>query len=168
MLTQKVPIIGGWNLYQIVFVMSLWRFSHGFFVTFFQQIWSSEYLIREGLMDRILVRPLNPLFQFFAMRIQIYGFGDLMAGIGGLAYAAPHIGQWSMLKLFFLIIIILSGAAIEWALMTMLVSCSSSIVSFIATKMSNNQHDNGKRDYIDRKYILNPHTICILHDRICT
>ncbi|KQX46930.1 hypothetical protein ASD40_16785 [Paenibacillus sp. Root444D2] len=71
-------------------------------------------------MDRVLVRPLNPLFQFFAMRIQIYGFGDLMAGIGGLAYAAPHIGQWSMLKLFFLIIIILSGAAIEWALMTML------------------------------------------------
>jgi ABC-2 type transport system permease protein len=70
-LTQKVPIIAGWNLYQIVFIMSLWRFSHGFFITFFQQIWNLEYLIREGLMDRFLIRPLNPLFQFFAM----HGFG---------------------------------------------------------------------------------------------
>lgn len=119
-LIQKVPIIAGWNLYQIVFVMSLWRFSHGFFITFFQQIWNLEYLIREGLMDRFLVRPLNPLFQFFTMRIQIYGFGDLLAGIGGLAYAAPHIGHWSMLKLFLLVISILSGAVIEWALMTLL------------------------------------------------
>ncbi|MBM7564930.1 ABC transporter permease [Paenibacillus sacheonensis] len=119
-LTQKVPIIAGWNLYQIVFVMSLWRFSHGFFITFSQQIWNLEYLVREGVMDRFLVRPLNPMFQFFAMRIQIYGFGDLLAGIGGLVYAAPHIGHWNVQKLLLLVVVVLSGAVIEWALMTLL------------------------------------------------
>ncbi|AKG34166.1 ABC transporter permease [Paenibacillus durus] len=119
-ITQKVPIIDGWTTYELIFMTSLWRTTHGIFIAFFVQSWFLESLIRNGEFDRFLVRPLNPMFSFAAHNIQIYGFGDMLAGIIGLAAAMVHIPDWTLGKIAVLLVIVISGAAIEWSLQMMI------------------------------------------------
>nr|WP_185702768.1 ABC-2 family transporter protein [Paenibacillus rhizophilus] len=121
-ITQKVPVINGWGTYELIFMTSLWRTTHGIFIAFFVQSWFLDSLIRNGEFDRFLVRPLNPMFSFAAFNIQIYGFGDMLAGLIGLAVSMAHIPDWTFLKIAYLLVIVLSGAAIEWSLQ-MLIGC---------------------------------------------
>jgi ABC-2 type transport system permease protein len=123
-LTQRVPLIGGWGFYEMVFLLSIWRLTHGLFIVVFQQISDIDYLIREGEFDRYLARPLPPLFQYFTRAFQIGGLGDLAVGAGGLLLALPHIGHWSALQLLPLLVMIISAAAIEWAVFT-IIGCTS-------------------------------------------
>ncbi|BCG58572.1 ABC transporter permease [Paenibacillus sp. URB8-2] len=121
-ITQKVPVINGWGTYELIFMTSLWRTTHGIFIAFFVQSWFLDSLIRNGEFDRFLVRPLNPMFSFAAFNIQIYGFGDMLAGLIGLAVSMAHIPDWTFLKIAYLLVIVLCGAAIEWSLQ-MLIGC---------------------------------------------
>jgi ABC-2 type transport system permease protein len=121
-ITRQVPAIKGWGLYELVFMISLWRTAHSIVVIAFQQSWNMDQLIRHGYFDRYLVRPLNPLFQFSMERVQVLGFGDLCAGLIGLAYSIGHITAWNAAKGFLLIFLIVCGAAIEWSIF-MLIGC---------------------------------------------
>ncbi|AJY75058.1 ABC transporter permease [Paenibacillus beijingensis] len=121
-ITQKVPIINGWGTYELIFMTSLWRTTHGIFVALFVQVWWLDSLIRGGEFDRYLVRPLNPMFSFATHSIQIYGFGDMLAGIIGLAISMGHIPGWTLGKIAYLLVLVISGAAIEWSLQ-MLIGC---------------------------------------------
>jgi ABC-2 type transport system permease protein len=119
-ITRQVPSIEGWGLYELVFLIAMWRTSHGIFIILFQQSWDMDYLIREGQFDRYLVRPLNPLFQFSTAWVQILGIGDFLAGLIGLAYSMGHVTDWNGMKLLLFVIMILSGMAIEWSLFMMI------------------------------------------------
>jgi ABC-2 type transport system permease protein len=119
-ITRKVPDIAGWNFYQIAFLISVWRTSHGIFIITFQQIRNIEYVIRDGLFDRYLVRPLNPLFQYFTIYFQFAGIGDIIAGSIGIIYSAYFITDWNMTKVLLLLVVIISGAAINWSFETLL------------------------------------------------
>ncbi|GIP36006.1 ABC transporter permease [Paenibacillus sp. J2TS4] len=123
-ITRQVPTIVGYNLYELVFLVSLWKLPHSIFIITFQQIWNIDYLIRDGFFDRYLVRPLNPLFQFFATRFQIAGIGDLIAALVGLIYSASHITDWTGPKLLLLLIIVICGVVMEWSIYT-LVGCTA-------------------------------------------
>ena len=119
-ITRKVPTIAGWNFYEIVFLISIWRTSHGIFIVTFQQIRNIELFLRQGLFDRYLLRPLNPLFQYFTIYFQFAGIGDLIAGVLGIIYSASFMSDWSIRKGLTLVIVITSGAAIYWAFETLI------------------------------------------------
>ena len=123
-LTQRVPQIGGWGFYELLFMLSVWRLTHGLYIVVFQQISDLDRTLREGEFDRLLVRPLPPLFQYFTRTVEIGGFGDLIVGYGGLAYALSHFDGWSLLDIAVLLVMIISAAAIEWSFFT-LIGCTS-------------------------------------------
>jgi ABC-2 type transport system permease protein len=121
-LTRNVPTVAGWDFYELVFLSSIFQVTHAFFILTFQQIRRIERVIRQGEFDRFLVRPLNPLFQYSTFSLTFAGFGDLLSGIIGLAYAAPHVTHWNTLSLAYLLIVMVSGATIQWSIYT-LVGC---------------------------------------------
>jgi ABC-2 type transport system permease protein len=123
-LTQRVPLIGGWGFYELLFMLSVWRLTHGLFIVTFQQISDLDRTLREGEFDRLLVRPLSPLFQYFTRTFEIAGIGDLVVGIGGLSFALLHFENWGLSHSLLLIVMVISGAAIEWSFFT-LIGCTS-------------------------------------------
>ncbi len=121
-ITRQIPVIGGWNFYQMLFIYSMWRVSHALFNIFGNHISSIDYFLREGQLDRLLVRPLPVLFSFFTLRINIGGIGDLLAGLTGLYYAYSHIFEWHVATVFLILFLSINGAVIEWSLFTMIAS----------------------------------------------
>ena len=66
--------------------------------------------VREAQFDRILLRPMSPMFQVLCQNIEFARLGKLIQGLWMLFYgilAAPVI--WSPYKVFVLVIMILSG-----------------------------------------------------------
>jgi ABC-2 type transport system permease protein len=123
-LTQRVPKIGGWGFYELMFMLSVWRLTHGLFIVSFQQISDLDRTLREGEFDRFLVRPLPPLFQYFTRTVEIAGAGDLVTGIGGLVFALSHFERWGFAETAMLAVMIMSAAAIEWSFFT-IIGCTS-------------------------------------------
>ncbi|WP_164472609.1 ABC transporter permease [Cohnella candidum] len=121
-LTRRVPEVQGWNYYQLIFLAALFQVTHGVFIITFQQIRRIEYIIREGKFDRFLIRPLNPLFSYATSMVTVAGFGDMSSGLIGMVYSGTHLHSWNAGKLLFLLLIVLSGALIQWALYT-IVGC---------------------------------------------
>ena len=113
---QRTSSVEGWSFYELVFMASLWRVCHGLFIILFQQVWDIDAMIRRGLFDRQLVRPAGLLFQLFTAKFQIAGLGELIAGAGGLIWAASHATSWTILQVLWLLCVIAAGAAIEWSL----------------------------------------------------
>jgi|GEM_PF-2421909 len=123
-LTQRVPRIGGWSFHELLFMLSVWRLTHGMYILVFHQISDLDRVLREGEFDRLLVRPLPPLFQYFTRSVEIAGAGDLIVALGGLVYAVSHFGSWSLGQSLMLLVLVASAAAVEWALFT-LIACTS-------------------------------------------
>ena len=69
--------------------------------------------IRPGNFDRLLIRPISPLFHLIADRVQQDGFGQLLIGCIILSIAMPHIGiHWGFVTILLLIIMVLSSGFI--------------------------------------------------------
>ncbi|MGG4551434.1 ABC transporter permease [Paenibacillus humicus] len=123
-LTNSVPLIKGWNFYELLFLVSIWRIADGIFILLFEQIRQLDNLIREGVFDRYLVRPFNSLFLFSTHKFEVAGLGDIISGGIALLIAVNHIGEWNAGKILLLIMVILTGAIIEWSIYT-IISCSA-------------------------------------------
>ena len=112
---QNISTLHGWNLYDILFIYAiacLGRFIHQ---TFFDQLWVlGLYYVRTGNFDRLLVRPLNPLFHLISDKaLNQDGLGQLVTGIAALLYTIPHLTiEWGFLNIFLLIIMVLSSGMI--------------------------------------------------------
>ena len=77
-LAKQFNGIAGWSFEELAFLYSLGLFSHAFVVIFFIQTWSIEDLVIRGGFDRLLVRPINPLFHFLVSGINLIGIIDLL------------------------------------------------------------------------------------------
>lgn len=119
-ITQRVPMISGWDFYELLFLVAVWRTADGLFILFFEQIRQIDGLIKAGLFDRFLVRPLNPLFLFSTQKFEIAGFGDVISGVIGLIIACTHLSHWDFIKSVLLVVVILSGCLIEWSIYTII------------------------------------------------
>ncbi|MDY6776976.1 MAG: ABC-2 family transporter protein [Candidatus Nanohaloarchaea archaeon] len=93
LLYTQTNSIGGWGYYEILFLSGFGGtilFLHHVFL--FNIFHLGEDFIIEGRMDRLLVRPLSPLFQVYA-----HGMGDddlskLIVNAALVLYVAPKIG----------------------------------------------------------------------------
>lgn len=104
---EKVPDLQGWKRDEVVFVYGLSIAAYGLFHAFFANIYYlGGYYIVEGNLDRVLLRPLHPLFQIYAERIDLEDFGETFLGFGLVVYAVIRLGldlsiiQWLALPLF--------------------------------------------------------------------
>lgn len=113
--------LDGWTLPALAMLLGLRSLAHGIFVTFFNSLRGIAGVIRNGEVDRMLLRPVNVLFQIgYGGKIEFRGVGDFLAGIGYVAYATKGMGlRWTPELAAVFVIIVVSGVLIEAAIYTM-------------------------------------------------
>src|SRR5438046_55514 len=60
---QRVPQVGGWTIWEIALLYSLTVIPKGLAELFFDGQWQLRLLVNKGEFDRLLVRPLSPIFK---------------------------------------------------------------------------------------------------------
>lgn len=86
------PSMNGWDFRNMAFLYALWMTAHALNATFFSTVGEIPQWIRDGEFDRLLVRPLDELFQVIATPGAIFP-DELLLAIAFLVFAiaANHI-----------------------------------------------------------------------------
>ncbi len=91
---RTFPSLNGWDFRDMAFLYGLWMLGHAVHNTLFSSVGDIPERIREGEFDRVLVRPLDALFQVIATPGQIFP-DELLLGltyfIGATLYAHVRI-----------------------------------------------------------------------------
>lgn len=125
-LFQHFDNMGGWNLAEVLFLhgLSMMMFSLG--DTISNGIQTVPQLIREGNFDRTLVRPMSTYVQSMVNEVSLRHFGHLAQGILLLVIAFVTVdAAWTVPKVAYLVVVILSGMALFAAVFTI-----EAIISF--------------------------------------
>lgn len=119
-----IPALEGWTFYEILFIYGFAQLSRGLDHMFSDNLWlMGSWLIQEGAFDRVLLRPINPLFQVIMERFQTDGFGEFLIGIILMVLASLQINlEWTLLKVLVLILCVIAGAFIITSIK--LITCS--------------------------------------------
>jgi ABC-2 type transport system permease protein len=116
-LTGAFGSIGGWDFHELVFLVALVQMAHGLHHALFFRFFLHRQLLREGEFDRMLVRPLHPIWQMLGGRLPLASLGEFLPGLLllGLASAGGRL-TWTLSLAGYLVIVVLSGAVIEGAM----------------------------------------------------
>ncbi|MDR0137746.1 ABC-2 family transporter protein [Metabacillus idriensis] len=115
---DHIEQINGWTFYEILFIYGIAAAGRSLHHIFFDNLWTLGWqYIRPGQMDRLLIRPINPLFHVCADRLQQDGLGQLAIGIIILAAAFPHLDlAFGMMDWVMLVVMIISSGLIYIAI----------------------------------------------------
>lgn len=79
---SSIPNLKGWGFYEVLFIYGFAQIPRGLDHVFTDNLWLyAGWKIAKGEMDRLLTRPVNPLFQLIAERFQPDGLGEFLIGI---------------------------------------------------------------------------------------
>ncbi|MBF0787086.1 MULTISPECIES: ABC transporter permease [unclassified Streptococcus] len=97
----NIKEIAGFSYGQMLFVYGISTIGRSVHLIFFDNLWmfGSRY-IREGEFERLMVLPINPLFQLISERIQLQGIGTTIIGIIATSKAYQMLQlQWNLMEL---------------------------------------------------------------------
>jgi ABC-2 type transport system permease protein len=114
-LLSRFQAIRGWSFGEVMLLVSLRLLSHAPHVLFgIQSRFGLNRLITDGTLDRLLVRPVDPLFQFFVESTKLTGVSDLVTGIAAFVIASHMVRLvLSFGRIVLLLSVIVGGALIE-------------------------------------------------------
>jgi len=119
MLVRNFHPLAGWTFAQLSFVYGLGLLSHGLMVIFFIQTWGIDGFVVHGLLDRLLLRPLNVFFHFSVLYINFIGIIDLILGTIIFAYGCRQVAfVWTSSNTIKVILVVLGGMLIRAAIYT--------------------------------------------------
>jgi len=109
--------IGGWGFWELGFMFSLWKMSHGIHQALFIPFWGHDELVRTGVYDRLLVRPVHPILQILCSGFSLAAIGEWVPSVTMFIITCSKVKiAWNLFSILFLLIILFSGAVIEWAI----------------------------------------------------
>lgn len=92
--------LGGWNIWQIVFLYCLYLTAMGLQNLFTVHLGNIEDFVQDGTLDQMLVRPVSPLVQLIGKEISYKDVTHIALGISGMAAASTALRlTWSPEKL---------------------------------------------------------------------
>jgi ABC-2 type transport system permease protein len=111
---NQIDSLNGWSFHQILFIYAIALLGRSLEHIFFDNLWTVGWqYIRPGNFDRLMVRPVNILFQIIADRVQQDGVGNFLIGLIVLFTATPHLGlDWAVMDVLLLVLMVLSSAII--------------------------------------------------------
>ena len=91
-LFSKVDALRGWSFDQVLFIYGFSLLPLGLFnlVSINLYRFADRYLV-EGNLDRVLLRPVNPLAQVLCESFNVSGLNEIVLGAGILAYAGARL-----------------------------------------------------------------------------
>ncbi|MGH9673780.1 MAG: ABC transporter permease [Bryobacteraceae bacterium] len=118
----RLPVVGGWKFSEVLFLygFSLLPLSLFNMISINLYYFSEQYLI-EGKFDRVLLRPVNSLFQILFEQFRLEAAGDTALGVFLMITSSPGLsaGEW-----LFLAFGAVCGACIYLAVFLMLTCVS--------------------------------------------
>jgi ABC-2 type transport system permease protein len=88
----QVESINGWTFDQMLLLAGVGGFIMNLHHVFLFNIYRlGEHFIVKGKLDRLLVRPLNPLFQIYADDVSDNNLSKLIANLGLIIYASANL-----------------------------------------------------------------------------
>jgi ABC-2 type transport system permease protein len=125
-LFQHFDNLGGWSLAEVIFLQGLVMVMFACGDTLSNGIQTVPDQIREGTFDRTLVRPMSSYVQSLVNEVSLRHFGLLIQGILLLVIGMATVETtWTLGKIAYLPIVVISGAALFVALFTI-----EAIISF--------------------------------------
>jgi ABC-2 type transport system permease protein len=115
-LMRAFPSVGGWGFWKLGFMAALMHMAKGVHHALFMPFWNHLWLVRNGEFDRLLIRPVHPILQIMASDLSLSAIGEFLPGLVLFAVTCPHVKvEWNVLNVLYLIVVVISGAIIEWA-----------------------------------------------------
>ena len=137
---RQFDTIAGWTFPDLAFLYSLRLLAHATWVVPFNQIDMLDLTVREGRLDRFLVRPLNPLLQVMTNRFQMNVIGDVVTATALFVVAASTAAvSFSPVHILYLVGAVIGGALAEGALV---LAISSLNFRFLQTWAAQHLVDN--------------------------
>lgn len=122
---SRFQSVGGWSLGEIAFLYGLRLVMHALNGFFSGALFNLQWELRQGDFDRYLVRPMAPLLQMISQHPPSSALGDLIGGIMLFVAATTLVTVgWTASTIGFLILAIIGGALIEFALRLLSASLS--------------------------------------------
>lgn len=123
---NHIDVLKGWTFYEILFIYAIAFLGRSIHHIFFDNLWTLGWqYVRTGNLDRLLLRPVNPLFQVISERVQQDGFGQLLIGLVVLFTATTHLDiTWSIGSVLLLALVIISSGFIFVAINLFFISFS--------------------------------------------
>ncbi|MEV6154255.1 ABC-2 family transporter protein [Nonomuraea sp. NPDC052129] len=125
------PSMAGWTLREVAFLYGLRLTAHALCMLPLSSLIFMEWLVREGELDRVLLRPLNPLLQIMTKRMGVGQVGDLLTGLVLLLVAAP---VWSPSMAALCLLAVIGGALVEASVHLSLASLSMRMLDTAALR----------------------------------
>ena len=78
---QNINALAGFSIDEILLMYAISLLPRGIDHLLFDNLWLLPRTVRQGSMDRYLLRPINTLYQFIIERFQPDAFGEIFLGI---------------------------------------------------------------------------------------
>jgi ABC-2 type transport system permease protein len=125
-LFQRIPRLAEWSFGEILFLYGFSLVPFGLFNILSVNLYEfgNEYIM-EGKFDRVLIRPVDSLFQVLFENFRIESFQEVCTGLGVVIYAAWKMHYaWNLLDAMLLVFYSICGAAIYVAVFLLLSTVS--------------------------------------------
>jgi ABC-2 type transport system permease protein len=115
---MHVPHISGWSYNEILLIYGLITIAKGVNHMFADNLWTlGRHYILNGTFDRLMVRPVNPLFHLLADRFCQDGVGTFVIGILIVIKSTFSLDfDWTLIRIIYISISVLSGSIIFFSL----------------------------------------------------
>ncbi|WP_199423215.1 ABC transporter permease [Actinotalea solisilvae] len=111
---RRIPDINGWGFWEIVIVYAMVYLAEGVGSLFFEGTWRLAWLVNQGELDRVLLRPFSPVLQVMSIDVGLNGLGNITMGIALLVAAVQQVDvAWSVGKVVLALVLLLSGIAVK-------------------------------------------------------
>ncbi|MFA5660028.1 MAG: ABC-2 family transporter protein [Bacilli bacterium] len=115
---SAIPSLNGWNINMMGFLYGFYLIPKALDHILSDQIWMlANGGITRGILDKYLIKPLNPLFQLVTEMIQLEGFGELILGIIFLSIFTPQLViSWTFGKVIALLLCVMFAMGFFFAI----------------------------------------------------
>lgn len=123
-IVKSIPSLNGWSMYELGFLYGFSMMPRALDHLLTDSLWYVGYwYVRNGVIDRFLIRPVNALFQVIAEVFQPEAFGELIMGFALLLVCGSKINlKWSIGNVIVIIVATIFGAIVFTSLK--LITCS--------------------------------------------
>ena len=129
---RGIPEINGWNFYQMMIVYGMQAICVGLYEFLFAGVWRVESYVRDGELDRLLLRPISTLFSIMVADVTFHGLGAAFFGLAICIVSLIHLKVvLSVWLILFWMATIVTGTLIYFCL-----NMFAAVLAFKMTKVS--------------------------------
>lgn len=124
-LLARFGSLAGWSFAEVGLLFSVRLAAHACYVVPFGNLFQIDRIVRDGEVDRMLIRPAHVWSQVVFGRFPLMAVGDAILGLGAVAvFAVRAPVDWSPATVAYLVAAVVGGGLVETGVQTFLAGCT--------------------------------------------